>query len=340
MTTMKHYGQSFVGRRKTNQDNYCIFKPGEETFFLAVADGMGGIQGGEIASALCIQTARDHLTERFQKPVGPEELDDILIELNRKCQEAIRQESSEKPELSGMGTTLSTVLIHQSCFACSNIGDSRIYLLKEGTIHQLSKDHTYIEEYAEQHGRIIPEQIIRQYSHFLTRCIDGGSYTPDIFPERDQQTLGRNAIFMLCSDGLILDKANTNSRLFANYLSGSENLEQAVKDLISHAYYEGSGDNITVVTFETGDYPRKKLRLKHFPYPPTDEINPYESKLIETEKTEQQKTIRKKNAANKGLRKWKLQHLIELMLAILLFIFALMMVLSHFGVIDLTKIKP
>ncbi len=268
---LEFYTISFIGRRKNNQDSYLALKLSDDIYFFAVADGMGGAVGGKKASELVLQSAREILGERLKKGIRPGDLKNVLSDIYENAQRSIAKAVEEKPELKGMGTTLSCVLILGNKYVVGNLGDSRVYLLRNGQLHQITEDHTYIQDYKKKTGRDADPNILKQYGHLLTRSIDGGKDRPDLFPlEKDYELLVESDVFLICSDGLITDKTSEDTSLFRNYILGTKSLRQAAESLVSMAYYQGSGDNISVVLAAYGKPKRKKIPLVKYPYPPKD----------------------------------------------------------------------
>jgi len=271
MEKLNYYALTITGRRKVNQDSCTVLDLGNEVYFLTVADGMGGVAGGQVASSITLSFAKNLLEEKFKNEVKPEDLKDILTELFASAQKSMAKAIEEKPDLAGMGTTLVGVLIHGDKFAWGNLGDSRAYHFREGELNQLSVDHTYIEDYKKESEGEIPQSIIDQYSHYLTRAMDGGSDQADIYPaDKSYETLQDGDAFLLCSDGLITNKVETNVDTIKNYYLSSLSLKQAAQDLINFAYHDGSNDNISVVLAEVGSVPKVKMKLKKYLFPPTD----------------------------------------------------------------------
>jgi serine/threonine protein phosphatase PrpC len=272
MNKLDYYSLSYVGRRKINQDSYIVLKPSSKAIFLAVADGMGGAAGGEVASKLVLDTAEKILKKKFEGEVQPKQLKDILREIFSASQIDIFKKIKEEPELTGMGTTLSCVLILDDKFVWGNIGDSRIYWYSNSKLEQLSIDHTQIQEYIDKIGPEIPERLIENHGHFLTRAINGGNHEPDIFPGSGlYESIKSGEAFLLCSDGLILDKSDQNNQNLSDYLIGTKRLKDAAENLISYAYNEGSDDNITVVLCSLGKLKKQKIKINKHSYPPGED---------------------------------------------------------------------
>lgn len=272
MTKIQGFKHSVTGKRSTNQDDCILYTHNNEITLLAVADGMGGHKGGETASQIAIETTISTLINLFDK--GERDLKKVLSSIYSNSDKAINEHAESNPDYIGMGTTLSCVLIHKDMYAWANIGDSRIYHFSQGEFRQITKDHTYLQDYIDQFGNNVPDNISAQ-SHFLTRALNGSGDQPDIFPSNDEyMVLQKGEAFLLCSDGLIPQKDFNYNSLFANYLTFYPGPEDAAIELVNHAYNNGSNDNITLIIAEYGAINRNiknKIQLK--------------TKLKETKKT-------------------------------------------------------
>lgn len=267
---IKFSGFSFVGRRTKNQDAILLKKFNNDTYLFAVADGMGGHKGGEIASKIAIST----LLQIIEKKLSDE--NDLKLLLQESFQAAdteILNQSRNDTHLMGMGTTLICILIQKNRYVWANIGDSRLYMLKDRTLNQLSDDHSYVNEVKKNTGNNVSDLVASKYSHFLTKCLDGSKSLPDVFPlGKDYCIIEKNTCFMLCSDGLIIDMTNTNISLFKNYLLGDKSIEHAAKNIIGQAFSHGSQDNISIIIIDIELKKDRPLKLQQFDYPPNDEI--------------------------------------------------------------------
>ncbi|CAG1020733.1 partial Serine/threonine phosphatase stp, partial [Methylococcales bacterium] len=145
MEAVSFAANSFEGRRKRNEDQIGVLQIEENTWFLGLADGMGGPGNGEIASNMVIETAREVVLDAFnQRRRVP--LKRILSKIYLTAYQRIRDEIEMKPYLSGMGSTLVSVLIHDGEMVWGNMGDSRLYLLRSGFVMQLTKYHTKLQQ--------------------------------------------------------------------------------------------------------------------------------------------------------------------------------------------------
>jgi len=172
-----------------------------------------------------------------------------------------------------MGTTLTCVLGCDNQFIAGNLGDSRVYYLTDGEIKQVTEDHSYLREFEKEAGddNIDPE-FIEQYGHIINKTLDGTGDEPDFFPkDAPAYSLSEQDGFLLCSDGLIVDKLQDQKQLFKSYMLGTPDLKTAAESLVSLAYYSGSTDNISAVLAEAGTLERELGRVRTYPFPPREE---------------------------------------------------------------------
>ncbi|PEN07021.1 hypothetical protein CRI93_07730 [Longimonas halophila] len=273
MLPISAHGTTYPGRREVNQDDILQFYPHPDAFFLAVADGMGGTAGGQIASQSVLKRVEAYLDERFRYQTEPEEMKEIMTEIYQESQEAIRTVIEREPSLDGMGTTLTCVLGFKDRFVVGNMGDSRVYHLHSGVMRQVTTDHSYLEEFRKQANTDdLDPKFVRQYGHIINKTLDGGNDVPDFFPkEQPYYKLENGDGFLLCSDGLIVDKMDDQEKLFASYMVGTPDLRTAAESLVSLAYHSGSSDNISVVMAEAGSITRNLGQVRTYAFPPAQE---------------------------------------------------------------------
>jgi len=240
-----------------------------------VADGMGGHAAGEVASALAVRTLheevkkeKDLIADYISKATGASKVTqrDIIALLEHAVQRAcakIHDEAQNDPNKRGMGTTLSAIMIvdHQGFIA--HVGDSRIYLLRDGRIQQVTEDHTVFNELIKR-GKLTREQIEKvAQKNAITRAI--GVYE-HVEPDTLVVDLLQGDRFLLCSDGLsgyFEDEPEQLGRFLAQ-----PDQDIVVRQLIDWANEHGGKDNITSVVVTVGDASArdenraKKLQLK------------------------------------------------------------------------------
>ncbi len=237
---------SHVGKiRSNNQDSGYA---GE--FLFVVADGMGGHAGGDVASALAIQSIA-HVDRRFDSAAdAAEALRSALLEANHELAETV----FEHPELAGMGTTVSSLVRVGDQLALAHIGDSRIYRWREGTLTQITKDHTFVQRLVDS-GRITAEEAaIHPRRSVLMRVLGDVDLTPEI----DIDVLDTRAgdRWLICSDGLSGYVAE--SRL-AELLAEHPDAVVAIRALIDESLDNGAPDNVTAVVVGVDDSPSSSV---------------------------------------------------------------------------------
>ncbi len=238
---------SFVGRRDENQDATLQIRVSDRILLLGVADGMGGVRGGKMASQLTVSAIETYIRSLNPGDFKEGSLKKILEQCYVHANKAIAEAVDERPEYRGMGSTLCLLMIYHDKYVWANIGDSRIYLVGKEDIRLLTTDHTYLQEhYGNQEGEI-PAAVKKQYEHYLTKNLDGNSEKPDLFPASEPYAkLKTGEFFLLCSDGLILDKMGRDYGPFHTIVKNSGSVRMAVKRLIEYAFKSGSRDNIAV----------------------------------------------------------------------------------------------
>lgn len=250
---------SVKGLRKSNEDSLLVRKLSRKTYILAIADGMGGMTGGDIASKSVLTSILDFLKREIKRNDMQINLKEILKKSFLVGQTCIADNIAVKPQLKGMGTTLTAVLIRDGKYVWGNLGDSRIYLLSEGNMRQITEDHSYIQEYIKKYKNEVSNPIINQYKNIVTKIIDGGLDIPDVYPEDvDNEVLKKGDVFLLCSDGLIIDKTKDYSGLFEGIIYNNKSMKNTVKELIKWALDNGSDDNVSIVLAKFGTLKKQK----------------------------------------------------------------------------------
>ena len=219
--------------RPINEDSFLM---PENDGLVLVADGMGGHQAGEVASAMAASTIR----ACAQKAAGREITVRSAVSWVRKANKGIYQAASEDLSRAGMGTTLTFLYFMPGHAMLAHVGDSRCYQIRDGSITQLTRDHSLVAELVRK-GEITPEQAkIHPYRNIITRALGTDSTVAVDAQDIDTE---KNDIYLLCSDGL------------SNYVEPDE-LRRAASEQSTDALCEyltglalerGGRDNITVV---------------------------------------------------------------------------------------------
>jgi serine/threonine protein phosphatase PrpC len=259
------FALTFIGKRQTNQDSCIIVEHGDLQFF-AVADGMGGMAGGSIASKKVLQAAK--LVLLAIKPDSKKNLKSILKKIFQEADNAIKQTIKDDPLLDGMGTTLCALLCEKNHYVYGNIGDSRIYHLNEKGTRVITEDHTFVEKYLRQFGPPVPPDL-KAMSHIIYKAINGEGDEADIFPsDKEYLYLRDGDAFILCSDELVTDDEDMLRHDIHRMVTGLPNLRLACEQLVCEAYYNGSTDNITIVALSYGNFRKTLTHIELDDYPP------------------------------------------------------------------------
>jgi serine/threonine protein phosphatase PrpC len=226
-------------RRFRNEDAYV----GDPPLF-AVADGMGGAQAGELASAI----AAAALEERARGRHGTDAIVDLVQEANAR----VHRRSLEDPTAAGMGTTVTVALVddESGTVALGHVGDSRAYLYRRGVLEQLTADHTLVAELVRT-GRLTQEEAeVHPQRSVITRVL-GTDEDVDV----DTSTVAAEAgdLFLICSDGLPAMLRDADIQQIVESQNGDP--KRVADALVEAANRAGGEDNVTVVAFEIVEQP-------------------------------------------------------------------------------------
>jgi protein phosphatase len=253
--------------RSNNEDHFFILRlgrvldtllcnlPDAETptrfeeygYVLAVADGMGGQAGGEVASRLALRSNIEFLLAevKWNLRVGEHEAQDIIRNMNefvRSVDMTLTEQARFDKSLAGMGTTLTVAYTVGPELFGVHVGDSRLYLYRGGTLTQLTRDHTVAQSLADA-GEIAPEQVAtHRQRHILTSAIGGnaGLVQTDVLRAQLQD----DDRLLLCTDGL---SDRVSDAKIAQILRDAPDPQPACEKLLTAALDEGGRDNITVI---------------------------------------------------------------------------------------------
>jgi len=204
-----------------------------------VADGMGGHAAGEVASEMAVRfVARDLGSLKGLS-------DDLVAERMRvsirTANNSIFQRTLTEHDKRGMGTTVTALVLYDTRFLIGQVGDSRCYLLREGRLTQITKDHSYVQEQVDA-GYLTPEQArAHPYSNVITRCVGANS---DVMPDVYVGAVRPKDVFLLASDGLT---GMLEDHQLAEVLHADRMPQEQVDDLVSEANRHGGLDNITAI---------------------------------------------------------------------------------------------
>jgi PPM family protein phosphatase len=212
------------------------FDASDHPLLLALSDGMGGQNAGEIASDLTLASLRDVLVRRL--PI--DDASDALRTAVELANQAVTDAAAVRPTLKGMGATLVAILIVGNVAHLASIGDSRAYLLRGDTLVRLTKDQTFLQSLIDA-GRIAGEDIARfPHKHMLVQAI---GHAVDLAVPIARIELRRHDILVLASDGLTDELDNDRIRALAS----TGDVAHACRELVAAANECGGRDNITVI---------------------------------------------------------------------------------------------
>ena len=223
--------------RSGNEDNYLMVP---ERGIFVVADGMGGHAAGEIASEMAVQLISRDLGSF--RGLSTEEAGSRMTTAIKAANAAIFERTLAEHDKRGMGTTATCLVLHgTNRYMIGQVGDSRAYLLREGRFHQLTKDHSYVQEQVDL-GYLTPEQArTHPYANVITRCVGASA---DVMPDIFSGTVRAGDVFLLASDGLT---GMVEDEVLQSILQSQGNPERWVDKMVAEANRRGGLDNITCI---------------------------------------------------------------------------------------------
>ena len=213
---------------------------------IAVADGMGGHAGGEVASAIAINALAQLLPVISDQEIDIDSREDLFLNITYEIDSQILEKSKQAPELAGMGTTLTALNISGDNVELLHIGDSRCYRYRDNKLEQLSYDHTVMQELLDQ-GRLTPEEVFdHPQRSLLTQALMGDSGLDPILVSYEIKAGDQ---FLLCSDGL----TNVLSDYEIGKIIESNTGDDVITALITEVKAKGAPDNITIIWSQVTD---------------------------------------------------------------------------------------
>jgi protein phosphatase len=241
-----------VGRKRKGNEDSLFLNPDQNLFI--VADGMGGHAAGEIASKMAVEAINEFVCltggdDDITWPFGLDEnisydgnrLKTAIKYANRKVLEATK----EKSEYEGMATTVAAVLVDGDTANLAHVGDSRVYLMRDGVLKQLTSDHSWVNEQI-QSGVLSADQARgHPLRNVVTRALGG---KPDLQVDMQVHKMQPGDLLLLCSDGLTTMLPDDEIHELLEGASGD--IRRAAQDLVAAANEKGGEDNITVVLIQ------------------------------------------------------------------------------------------
>lgn len=240
-----------VGRvRQVNEDRYCVWAiPGlDGHFFLAVADGMGGHQAGEVASSMAVDLVRRYLEEGFgggdMAASGSlaTSAGDLLCEAIRLANISIYKAAQESPEMAGMGTTITAAVAGPGLLCVAHVGDSRAYLVSGGEVSLLTEDHSLVGQMLKNGNLTREEAVLHPKRHVLTRAL---GVEEDLTVDILHRCVKAGDFLVLATDGLT--NLVTPEEMVEILSAPPSGFETVADYLVELANERGGFDNATVI---------------------------------------------------------------------------------------------
>ncbi len=240
---LKYWGLTDIGKvRADNQDAFAVLTlnglGGEEITAALVCDGMGGAKAGNVASSMAVECFVGALTDRL---ISFNDADVIIGDVVYEANMAIRDKAASDESFSGMGTTFVAAIVSGNRALIANIGDSRCYLVNNGGIRQVTKDHSLVEDMVDRGEIDRAEAWLHPRRNYITRAL---GTERDIECDFFHITLAEGDTLILCSDGLS-SQLNPQEILF-EILYGGE-IETAARRLLDITLARGAPDNVTII---------------------------------------------------------------------------------------------
>ncbi len=231
---MKAFASSHVGLvRRTNEDAYYL--PKLEERFAVVADGMGGHLAGEVASRMAV----DEFVRELREYRFPDE--EIMKHAVEAANAAVYRAAQLDISKKGMGTTLTALWMGKDSVCLAHVGDSRAYLLRNGALMQLSRDHSLVGELMEKGELTFEEAMVHPQRNLITRAL---GTNPKVVPDVMRLDYQKGDVWLLCSDGM---SNHVHNHEMAEILRRGEEWQLKADRLVELALDRGGSDNITVV---------------------------------------------------------------------------------------------
>ena len=240
---MNVYGQTHIGLvRENNQDALEYGTLNDTAQYAVVCDGMGGANGGNIASKIAVEVIGSRIRDGYRDNPNPGSPEHMLTSAMATANIGVFDRAQKEPELSGMGTTVVAIITCGHTAYISHVGDSRLYLYRDGNLSQVTRDHSVVQELIES-GQITEEEArSHPRKNYITRAI---GVVDEEYGEYDELELAAGDRLLLCTDGLTNEVAHADiGHLLA--LPADEAAQSLIRSALDH----GGKDNITVALMD------------------------------------------------------------------------------------------
>lgn len=242
-------GKTDVGRVRDHNEDTIYWDT--DLGLVLLADGMGGHNAGEVASALAVDTVKGFIESVLGPGVssaGEKDDEALVVAAVSDANESIRRQAGSSPMYAGMGTTIVMAVFHGQTVTLAHVGDSRIYRLRDRALTQMTTDHSLVQELVENGYLTHEEARASTNKNLITRAL-GIDDSVEVAVRHDTSLSGD--VFLFCSDGLTDlvpdEEIHTLLNLNLNVGEGEGELETAVDALVDIANEKGGNDNISVI---------------------------------------------------------------------------------------------
>lgn len=226
--------------RNSNQDAFYCHNVSDTCAWTVVCDGMGGVNGGSIASQTAVETIKQRFIDEFSLELNPQEIKSKMADVMSEANRVIYAMAQNDTALHGMGTTCEFILVKDGQIYITHIGDSRTYIIHEGKLSQLTEDHSVVQELVRR-GEITPEEAENHPNkNYITRAL---GILPDITFDFVNCDMAFGDVLLVCTDGLTNCISNADIIMTIQQNIGDDLLQT----LIDKAKAGGGYDNITAV---------------------------------------------------------------------------------------------
>lgn len=239
---MKIVAKTDIGLvRTSNQDSYAAGELPGSVAWAVVCDGMGGAAGGNYASSMAVKIISERISSSYRQGMSEISIKNMLTSAILAANISVYEKGQADSDLTGMGTTVVVAIIADESVYIAHVGDSRAYILSDGKLNQLTKDHSFVQEMVDS-GKLTPDEAKDDpRKNYITRAL---GVNDDVRVDFCQEFLSGDEILILCTDGL------------TNYVNSEEiyeitndgNFYEYAERLVNRANNNGGGDNVTVVT--------------------------------------------------------------------------------------------
>lgn len=227
--------------RPNNQDSYAAGELPNSVAWAVVCDGMGGASGGNVASSTAVKIISERITSLYKDGMSYNAIKNLLTSAIAAANIEVFDESKSNDNLAGMGTTVVAAIIADKSVYVAHAGDSRAYILSNGVLNQITKDHSFVQEMVDR-GRLTPDEAKDDpRKNIITRAL---GVENELRVDFCEEFIEKDGVVLICTDGL------------TNYVSNEEiisltsdgKFNDFAERLVDKANENGGGDNITVVT--------------------------------------------------------------------------------------------